>query len=320
MGDPVFSVLLAAYNGEAVIGRALESLRAQTRPDWEAIVVDDGSIDGTAAVVESYAALDPRIRLFRKANGGTSSARNVAAAHASAPLLALLDQDDAFLPAYFERMGAFIDAHPGFEIYSCNAFYERDDGSREPRFPEDSPIRSYSLEEMLAQSRIHPQALFRRSLMVLTGGFDEDRRCWTEDYDFWLRAMIAGACHIQSPEILAVYRWSADQKSSSSLACADSDAYILAKLIDGGQLRGDALRIARRHLRNRRRDREVLTNEPRAELERRVRSGDLRGVRTLYMRSSKGWSSPWKWFAAMPLVLVAPRSFARLLSGRAELR
>jgi glycosyltransferase involved in cell wall biosynthesis len=315
LAAPAFSVLIPAYNGESTLAGALDSLIAQSRSDWEAIVVDDGSTDSTAAIAAAYAARDPRIRLFSKPNGGTSSARNVAARLASAPLLSLLDQDDYYLPEYFERMGRFIEEHPTFDIYSCNAYYLHEDGRLEPRHPLDSPVRSYTLEEMLKSSCIHPQAVFRRSVFDLVGGFDEDRRCWTEDYDFWLRAMVAGARHIYTPEILAVYRWASAQKSSQAVTCAESDAYILAKLVDSGALHGKALHIAKRHLRQKTSDCVVLTHPVRAELEARLARGDLTSARSLYLRSRTGWSTPVKYLAGLPVMLISPRLFSRLFQG-----
>lgn len=315
MVAPAFSVLIPAYNGETTLTGALDSLIAQSRSDWEAIVVDDGSTDSTAAVAAAYASRDSRIRVLSKANGGTSSARNAAARVASAPLLALLDQDDYYLPEYFERVGRFIDVHPSFDIYSCNAFYLLEDGRLEPRHPSDSPVRSYSLEEMLKSSCIHPQAMFRRSVFDLVGGFDEDRRCWTEDYDFWLRAMVAGARHIYNPELLAVYRWASAQKSSRAVTCAESDTYILAKLVDGGDLHGKALRIAKRHLKQKTSDCVVLTHPVRAELEARLARGDLTSARSLYLRSRTGWSTPGKYLLGLPVMMLSPRLFSRLFQG-----
>lgn len=310
--SPTFSVLLAAHNGEASIAATLDSVIAQSRSDWEVIVVDDGSADSTAAIAATYASKDPRIKVISKPNGGTSSARNVAARASSAPLLALLDQDDSYLPEYFEGMGHFIDGHPDYEIYSCNAFYSRDDGRFVPRNPVESEECSFTLEDLLGGCHIHPQALFRRSIFDAVGGFDEDSRCWTEDYDFWLRALVAGARHIYNPQVLAIYRWSSAQKSSDAAACIKSDIYVLQKLARCGSLKGRSRRIARRRIRE---CKVALANPVRAELEQDLASGNLASARSLYLRSRRAWSSQAKYLLALPVMMVSPWLFAHLFEA-----
>lgn len=312
LDSPTFSVLIAAYNGEASLSTALDSLIAQSSGAWEAIVVDDGSTDATRRVAAEYAAVDTRIRVVSKENGGTSRARNVAARLASAPLFALLDQDDYYLPEYFEKMERFIREYPAYEIYSCNAYHLYEDGRLDARHDPAGGIRSFTLDDMIEGCRILPQAIFRRAIFDLIGGFDEDRRCWTEDYDFWLRAMVAGARHIYNPEPLAVYRWSPAQKSSSDIACAKSDAYILDKLVRSGTLTGRRLRRATRRMYLQTRAAQALTDPARRELERRLRETDFEGLRSLYVRSRAGWPNQARYFIGLPVMMVSPKLFARL--------
>lgn len=102
------SVVTAVYNGAEHLARAIASLQAQTCPDWELIVSDDASSDGTAALVEHMAAEDSRIRLLRaEHNGGPSVARNRAIAAARGEWVAVLDADDAFRPT---RLANLLDA------------------------------------------------------------------------------------------------------------------------------------------------------------------------------------------------------------------
>lgn len=107
---PKVSVIIPAYNAQAFVARTLASLRAQTFPDFEAIVVDDGSSDGTAAVVAEIAAADARIRLIRQANGGVAAARNRALAEARGAYVANLDADDIWRPQFLERTMAALEA------------------------------------------------------------------------------------------------------------------------------------------------------------------------------------------------------------------
>ncbi|MDB5418770.1 MAG: glycosyl transferase family 2 [Phenylobacterium sp.] len=107
---PLVSVIVPAYNAQAFVGRTLASLRAQTLSDFEAIVVDDGSSDATAAVVSEAMAADPRFRLIRQANGGVAVARNRALAEARGRYVANLDSDDLWRPQFLERTVAALEA------------------------------------------------------------------------------------------------------------------------------------------------------------------------------------------------------------------
>ena len=99
------SVVVAAYNVADLIGRALESVRAQTFDDWEVLVVDDASTDGTSYAVASVAEIDARIRLLRQEkNQGPAVARNRGIAEARGDWIAVLDADDAWRPDRLERL------------------------------------------------------------------------------------------------------------------------------------------------------------------------------------------------------------------------
>jgi glycosyltransferase involved in cell wall biosynthesis len=95
------SVVIPAYNAERFVGEAIESVLAQTHPDVECIVVDDGSTDGTAAVVRAFG---PRVRTLEQANKGVSAARNAGVRVATGSLLAFLDADDRWSPDRLSRM------------------------------------------------------------------------------------------------------------------------------------------------------------------------------------------------------------------------
>lgn len=101
---PLVSVIVAAYNIEGYIARALDSLRAQTLPRCEFIVVDDGSTDDTGRICDDYAARDARFRVIHKENGGLSDARNAGLAIARGDWIGYLDGDDAASPRMFESL------------------------------------------------------------------------------------------------------------------------------------------------------------------------------------------------------------------------
>jgi glycosyltransferase involved in cell wall biosynthesis len=111
---PTFSIVMPAYNAEAWIGAAIDSVLAQTRADWELIVVDDGSTDGTVAAV--HARPDPRIRLMKGRHAGAAAARNIALEQVRGSLLCLLDADDLLTPDSLAARAAVFDAFPDTHI------------------------------------------------------------------------------------------------------------------------------------------------------------------------------------------------------------
>lgn len=119
--------MMPAYNAEKFVGQAIESLRAQTRADWELLVVDDGSTDATGDVARSLG--DSRVRVIRQANGGEAAARNTALAHASGTFLAFLDADDLYLPDHLEATVGHLEAHPQLGGVFTDGYYV-DDGLR----------------------------------------------------------------------------------------------------------------------------------------------------------------------------------------------
>lgn len=104
------SVIIPVYNCESTLNRSLGSLLKQTFTDWEAICVDDGSMDGSARILEEYARKDRRFRIYHKENGGAASARNVGLKAAKSSYIVMLDSDDEFFPDALQRMYEAISA------------------------------------------------------------------------------------------------------------------------------------------------------------------------------------------------------------------
>ena len=106
---PAVSVVMPAYNVAPYIGTSIASVCAQTFADWELLIVDDGSIDDTAAIAERFARADPRVRVLRQANGGISAARNAALRQAAGEFIAILDSDDLWLPGFLASQLAIFE-------------------------------------------------------------------------------------------------------------------------------------------------------------------------------------------------------------------
>lgn len=109
---PLVSVLIANYNYEKYLPEALDSLIAQTYGNWEAVVCDDGSTDGSRRLIERYAARDARIRYVFQPNGGVSSALNSAYGQSRGEIISLLDADDVFSATKLEKSVAILRNSP----------------------------------------------------------------------------------------------------------------------------------------------------------------------------------------------------------------
>jgi glycosyltransferase involved in cell wall biosynthesis len=196
-------VVMPAYNAEAYIGEAIDSVLAQTFTDWELTVVDDGSTDATADVVAGYS--DGRIGLVRTGNGGPSSARNRALAESRSPYVAFLDADDLWRRDKLERQVAVMEAKPDVGLVHTDMETLKD-GERSP-YP--TPTTLYGPESQFVRLAAgnfiaSPSVLLRRVLLDRYGGFDEE--FWTsEDFELWMRlAPHTTFAYIDEP--LLVYR------------------------------------------------------------------------------------------------------------------
>lgn len=189
---PNVSVLIPAYNAAGCVSRAIESVLAQTVPPLEILVVDDGSADGTAEVVERFGA---PVRLLRQANGGPAAARNHAARKASGEWLALLDADDAWLPQKLERQLPYASGERVGLVHCWGP-------------PGGGPVPDAITFETLWEKNciVNSSALVRREAFQAVGGFDEDRALISvEDYNLWLRLLAAGWEVATCPEQLHEY-------------------------------------------------------------------------------------------------------------------
>ena len=165
---------------------------AQTRAPQAVIVVDDGSTDGTAAIVESYMARWPALRLIRAEGRGVPHARNTGIANCRAPFVAFLDSDDVWEPAKLERqMHLFSSAPSGVGVIYCRYYHLDENGRRIDGRPMTEPRKRIDLlHDLLAEGNIvsgsGSAVIVARELLGRAGGFDE-KLTFAEDWDLWLR-------------------------------------------------------------------------------------------------------------------------------------
>jgi glycosyltransferase involved in cell wall biosynthesis len=215
---PSVSVVMPAYNVERYLAESIDSVLAQTFRDFELVIVDDGSTDGSYAIAERYRTKHPeRIVLVSQENRGLAGARNTALRAASGRVFALLDSDDGWHPQFLESQMRLLDTHPDVAIVSGNALNRGGIEDGRPAQPVPDPRPAPDLVSILAdETAVFIMSLFRREVVDRIGGFDEDFRT-NEDYDFWIRAGLAGFKFLRNPEPLGFYRRHANSLSASDV-------------------------------------------------------------------------------------------------------
>ena len=229
MTGPQVTFIIPAYNAESTLESAIASVMRQRGASFELIIVDDGSTDSTRLIGESVAARHDDVFAISQRNRGTAAALNRGLETARGRLVAHLDADDEFTDDYLQTMCLFIDAHPGFDMYSHNLWRLERDGTRELVFDVDV-THSVTLDEFLVTGCVNgPGTLVRRELMDRLRGYTVG--IYNEDYEFWLRALMAGARHLYCPEPLYLYRTREGQKTSDRLAVFEDLIKILENVI-----------------------------------------------------------------------------------------
>jgi glycosyltransferase involved in cell wall biosynthesis len=305
---PLLSVLVPAYGVAHLVGDALRSLQAQSRSDWEAIVVDDGAPDDVEGALGPFAD-DHRIRLLKTDNGGLSVARNRAAAIAHAPWLALLDGDDIYQPHYVATMLAQAERDAALGFVTCDATYFGDDrqGQRFSSYHRQSgPL---TLRAVVRRDfNVFVGCTIRRDAFLSVGGFDPALRS-VEDLDLWMRLLAAGYRGALLPEALVRYRRREGSLSSDSRSMAAAMRQVYAKLVatlDDCPERDDAQHILGRL------EREQIWQEG----EDQILAGNIRQGLTL-MKGAEQRSLRWQ--IAMPMMRLFPVLAKPMLRARASL-
>ena len=193
-GAAAVTVVIPAYNLARLIDGCLDSVAAQRFPDWECVVVDDGSSDTTAARVE--ARTDRRVRLLRQANAGVSAARNAGLAAARTPFVMFLDGDDLLHPDALGRLTAALLAHGNAVAAFGTLAKVLADGSP---YPGQKPLALHTypsgdvLARMIADNFLANggHVLVRTEAARAAGGFDTGLRL-SEDWEFWCRLAARG--------------------------------------------------------------------------------------------------------------------------------
>ncbi len=224
---PKISVVLPVRNAAASLGAALESVRAQTFADWELIVVNDGASDETAAILNKFAAAEPRIRVLIQPPLGIVRALKLGCAQARGACVARMDADDLMLPERLEKQFRFLEEHPGFSVVSSRVKYGGDVSLQNGYALHVEWVNSLLAPESMELRRFvespvaHPSVMFRRSLLQRFGGYQEGD--FPEDYELWLHWMDQGVRFAKLDEELLVWNDLPDRLSRADLRyCLDA--------------------------------------------------------------------------------------------------
>ncbi len=200
---PTVSVIIPAYNQAVYVSEAIQSVLGQTYPDFELIVVDDGSTDETPQILASIQ--DPRIRIVRQPNKGLSAARNTGLRESSAPLVTFLDSDDFFLPDKLAVLSAFLKDHPEIGMVSGGTQFINPKG--QPLSQDIKSPGNLDLQKLLVSNPFCVSAIMMRRLWFdRVGIFDETLRA-CEDWDLWQRMAYAGCRFAWVEHLVVAYRY-----------------------------------------------------------------------------------------------------------------
>jgi len=215
---PLVSVIMAAYNTERFIAQAIRSVQAQTVEDWELLVADDASTDGTAPVVEAIAAADPRVRLLTAdKQGGPGPARNRALWAARGTYVAILDSDDLAYPHRFATCLDRMRQEPGVRFVHGNVDFIAENGvATGRRWP---PVgRPRDVDTILLSGLDlpwHSTWFAERQLLAEAGGYDP-AFAMAQDADLWLRIRHAAQARYV-PCAVGAWRYRAGSCTADSL-------------------------------------------------------------------------------------------------------
>jgi glycosyltransferase involved in cell wall biosynthesis len=223
--SPAISVLLPVFNAEAYVRDAVESILTQSFADFELIIINDGSTDGSNRILRDLAAQDQRVILVERSNGGLVSALNEGVALARADFVARMDADDIAMPERFALQYARISAEPSLGV--LGSFTRIINREGELIRIGDYPVTVEEVADFIEMGSpvAHPAVMIRRDALIATAGYRQAfAHC--EDYDLWLRISERGYGIANLPVPLLQYRM-----HGGNISAVHSEAQAVATLI-----------------------------------------------------------------------------------------
>lgn len=209
---PALAVVMAVKNGADCVAKAVESVLGQSFRDFEFVVVNDGSTDDTGAILDRYAAADPRLRVIHQPNQGLGPSLNTAIRATTAPLIARQDADDESLPGRFEAQVRFMHDNPSIIVCGTWAeFVHEPWGYRFAFTPPTTPAMVRAALEEGGRPVVHGAVVMRRDALQREGNLYRFRGC-SQDLDLWLRLLAFGDFAVLPSRL---YRYTVSASSAS---------------------------------------------------------------------------------------------------------
>jgi glycosyltransferase involved in cell wall biosynthesis len=207
---PTCSIVLPVYNAAETLSECLESIRRQTLQDWELIIVDDGSDDGTSDLLSQFAASDQRVTILSPGRIGLVPAINLGYQNTQTYLIARMDADDIMSPTRLQKQVSFLNARPDVDVLATQVKLFPDEvlqeGYREYiRWQNECLSSTEIADNIYVESPLaNPSVMYRRKIYEQHGPYRDG--LFPEDYDFWLRLHAAGIKMAKVPEVLLDWR------------------------------------------------------------------------------------------------------------------
>jgi glycosyltransferase involved in cell wall biosynthesis len=198
---------MSVYSGERYLPAAIESILTQTLTDFEFIIIDDGSTDGTRKILDAYRAQDKRIVLLcNETNIGLTRSLNKGLAAARGEYIARQDADDISLPQRFAAQVSYLQEHPHIGLIGAATLYIDADGYiTNPHWCHPSHDAVIRWKMLLNNSFFHSTVLFRRQLLAQETTFYDEELLYSQDYEFWAR-LLRHTTAANLPTQLVAYR------------------------------------------------------------------------------------------------------------------
>ena len=203
MQEGLVSIITPLYNGQRFIAKTIESVQAQTYVDWEMLIINDGSTDTSAEIVETFSADDDRIKLFSQPNGGSAAARNNGIRRAEGQYIALLDADDVWEPFFLESQLELMNKTNSLLVYGSHKRIDENDN--ECLAPYIAPVKVG-----------YTDLLKTCSISCLTGVYDasvhgkvylnENFKSLRDDHIYWLEIIKKTKVSYGNQQVIASYR------------------------------------------------------------------------------------------------------------------
>ena len=199
------SVVMPVYNGERWLDRAIWSVRSQTMPYFEFIIVDDGSTDKSRQIIQKHIESDKRIKLINVKHGGIVPALNTGITASKTPLIVRMDADDEMVATRLQMQLEYMDSNHHIDVLGTQMFGRSADGRDMGPMHALATSHEAICERMKSENPMsHPTVAFRKQAWQQVGGYKGDGRC--EDYRLWVEMRLAGCQFANLSEPLLIYQ------------------------------------------------------------------------------------------------------------------